>query len=134
MKRLFQNPRRARKAWYVLIAALLALVMGATYAFTASNTVPGSNAGNGQGTISGYVVAASSVHYTVNTTNPTNLDSVAFNIDNPAGNVRIQVVNGGSWYNCGAATGSGPYAVTCNTTSPQATVSTANQLTVVAVS
>jgi hypothetical protein len=136
MTKIFSNPRKARKARFALLGLLLALVMGATYAFTASNTVPASNAGSGSGTISGYVVTANSIHYTINASNPANLDQVTFTIDNPAGDVKVQTVSGGAWYDCGAATGgSAPYTVTCDTTvGTQATVSAANNLTVVAVS
>ncbi len=136
MNRFFGSPRKARSARILIVLAVVALVMGATYAFTASNTVPASNAGSGSGTISGYVVTANSIHYTVNTTNPANLDQVAFTIDNKAGDVKVQTVTGGAWYDCGAATGgSAPYAVTCNTTTgTQALVLAANNLTVVAVS
>jgi hypothetical protein len=136
MTRIFGIPGKTRKARIALVVLLLGLVMGATYAFTASNTVPASNAGSGSGTISGYVVTANSIHYTINSTNPANLDQVTFTIDNKAGDVKVQTVSGGAWYDCGAATGaSAPYTVTCNTTvGTQATVSAANNLTVVAVS
>ena len=46
------------------IVVAVALATGA-YAFTATNTVPGSSAGSGSGTISGYTV--SSVQYQLST-------------------------------------------------------------------
>src|SRR6187455_2757932 len=112
-----------------MIVALLALGLGAgAFAYAATNTVPGSTAGAGSGTISGYTV--SGVAYTVNATTPTNLDQVAFTIaPTAATTVKAQLAAGGSWYSCANAAGS----VTCNTTSPQATVAAATQLTVVAV-
>lgn len=108
--------------------AAVAIVAG-VFAFTASNTVPGSQAGEGQGTITGYVL--SSVHYGLNASDPTKIDSVQFNLDTaPAvgSTIKIKLVSSGStWYSCtNAAT-----AVTCVTTAIQATVATADQLTAV---
>jgi hypothetical protein len=111
---------------YLLAAAAAAVVAPAAYAFTAANTVPNSNAGSGAGTISGYTV--SNVSYTLNGTNPQNVDQVAFTIAPTSGTVKVQVVSGGSWYACTNSAGS----VTCATTSPQATAAAVNQLTVVA--
>jgi hypothetical protein len=111
---------------YLLAAAAAAVVAPAAYAFTAANTVPNSSAGSGAGTISGYTV--SSVSYTLNGTNPQNVDQVAFTISPTSGTVKVQVVSGGSWYACTNTAGS----VTCATTSPQATAAAVNQLTVVA--
>jgi hypothetical protein len=100
-----------------------------TYALTASNTVPVSKAGAGAAVISGYTI--SNVRYNLNSGDPRNIDSVAFNLDSapPAGStIRIKLQSGGStWYGC-SATGS---AVSCNTTTPQATAAAANELTVV---
>jgi hypothetical protein len=115
-----------RRRLIVVTVAALALGFG-TYAFTASNTVPGSTVGSGSGTISGYTV--SNIAYTLNSTTPTNLDQVAFSITPTAATtVKAQLASGGSWYSCTNAAGS----VTCNTTSPQATAAAATQLTVVA--
>jgi hypothetical protein len=112
-----------------VIVTLVAATIGAgVFAYAATNTVPGSNAGSGSGTISGYTVT--NVAYTLNSTTPTNLDQVAFSISpTAASTVKAQLAAGGSWYSCTNATGS----VTCNTTSPQATVAAATQLTVVAI-
>jgi hypothetical protein len=117
--------RRGRRT---VIVALLALAVGAgVFAYAATNTVPGSNAGSGSGTISGYTI--SSVSYALNATTPTNLDQVAFTISpTAASTVKAQLAAAGTWYSCTNAAGS----VTCNTTSPQATVAAATQLTVVA--
>jgi hypothetical protein len=132
MTRLFRNrtPRKARLLRRTLVFALVMLVMGATYAFTNSNSVPATSAGSGSTGISGYTT--STVHYGVNATNPANLDQVTFNLDKAAGDVKIQVAAGGTVYDCGAS-GVG-FAVTCNTTSPQATVLGATSLIVVAIS
>jgi hypothetical protein len=119
--------RRSRHT-FMFIAILTGILASAAYAFTASNTVPASQAGSGSGAISGYTATA--VAYTLNTTTPTNIDAVAFTI-NPttSGTVKIQLAAAGSWYTCTNTSGS----VSCATTSPQATVAAATQLTVVAV-
>ena len=121
--RLLRLPRRR-----TLIVSILAFgISFGVYAYAATNTVPGSSAGAGSGTISGYTV--SSIAYSLNATTPTNLDQVSFTITPAAAStVKAQLASGGSWYTCTNSTGS----VTCNTTSPQATVAAATQLTVVA--
>jgi len=112
----------------LVVVGLLALaVAGGTYVYAATNTVPNTTAGAGSGTISGYTV--SSVAYTLNSTNPANLDSVAFTIAPAAAStVKVQLAPSGTWYSCTNSAGS----VSCNTTSPAASVATATQLTVVA--
>jgi hypothetical protein len=100
---------------------------GGVFAYAASNTVPNTTAGAGSGTISGYTI--SNVAYGLNSTTPTNLDSVTFTISPAtATTVKAQLASAGTWYSCSNTAGS----VTCNTTSPQATVAAATQLTVVA--
>ena len=82
----------------------------------------------GSSAISGYT--ASSVAYGLNASNPSNIDSVSFTLSPAAAaTVKIQLVSGGSWYDCSNSGGS----VSCGTTSPLATVSAANTLTVLAV-
>lgn len=113
--------------WSVVLGMTGALIAG-TYAYTAANTVPASKAGDGAGAVSGYVL--SSVHYNLNATDPGNVDSVTFTVDTapPAGStLKAQLAPAGSWYTC---TNAGT-AVTCNTTTPQATVLGATQLRVV---
>ena len=120
--------RRIGRGRLIGTLVLAGVLSTAFYAFTATNTVPASNAGAGSGTISGYT--ASAVTYTVNSTTPTDLDQVAFTIaPTTTSTVKVQLASGGSWYDCANSAGS----VTCNTTSPQATVAAATQLTVVAV-
>lgn len=111
-------------------AAAVALVAAvAANGITASNTISAApKAGAGATAISGYTV--SGVGYTLNTTNPGNLDSVALTLDAAASTVKIKLVAAGStWYSC---TNPANNDWTCSTTSPQATVSTADQLDVVA--
>ena len=89
----------------------------AGFAFTASNTVPDTKAGDGTGTVSGYVV--SSVHYALKASDPTKVDSVAFTLDSaPIAGSTIRTKLDGAWYSCTNVT----TAVTCNTTSGPATV------------
>ena len=113
----------------LILAIIAAIVAGGVYAFTASNTVPTTQVGQGQSAVSGYDV--SSVHYNLNAADATKVDSITFNLDTtPAAGSTIKVklvATGNDWYTC---TGVG-VSVTCDTTSPQATVSSTNQLTVV---
>ena len=117
--------RRRRTALLLAVAASLAL---ATYAFTASNTVPGSKAGKGEGTISGYTVSA--VAYTLSASNPANVDSVAFTLDSAATSVKAKLVAASSTYT--DCTVSGGTSVTCDF-SPDIAVLSADELSVIAV-
>jgi len=110
------------------IVVAVALATGA-YAFTASNTVPGSSAGSGSGTISGYTV--SNVQYQLNATTPSDIDSVTFTLSAPATQARAKVVAGATPYTtCSIASG---VSVTCNF-SPDIAVASADELTVIATS
>lgn len=112
---------------FALTAAFAAFLASGAYAFTASNTVPGTQVGAGSGTISGYT--ATNVQYTLDATTPTNLNSVGFTIaPTTTSAVKVQLASGGAWYSCTNTAG----AVSCGTTSPQATAAAATQLTVVA--
>ena len=107
--------------------AAVAVIAGGSYAFTASNTVPTTQAGQGTGTVSGYTVT--SVGYTLNGATPSNIDAVTFTISpSSATTVKAQLVGAGTWYSCTNTAG----AVSCATTSPQMTVATAATLNVVA--
>jgi hypothetical protein len=113
--------------WFRLAVVGAALAVGG-YAFTASNSVAATQAGDGAGTISGFVV--SSVKYNLNATNPGNIDSVTYSLDStpPAGStIKTQLAPAGSWYTCTNVS----TAVTCPVTSPQATVAAATNLRVV---
>jgi archaellin len=116
-----------RRFRYVAAALAAVLVAAGAYAFTASNTVPGSNAGSGSGTISGYAV--SNVAYTLDS-DPSKIDAVTLTLDKTAGTVKIQLDTvAGDWYACTNTSGND---WSCDTTSPQATVTPADKLTVVA--
>ena len=61
--------KRFNRRRRVALAALVALIVAVSaYAFTDTNTVPPSSAGEGSGTISGFNVSA--IHYTLDTANP----------------------------------------------------------------
>ena len=112
-----------------LWAVIVTVALGAgAYAYTNSNTVGATQAGDGTGAITGFVV--SSVKYNLNAANPSNIDSVTFTLDStPAAGstLKTQLAPAGSWYTCtNVAT-----AVTCVVTSPQATVAAATNLRVV---
>jgi|SRR5689334_11881776 hypothetical protein len=119
-----------RKTRILLTLLIVGIIAGAAYAFTASNTVPASYAGDGAGTISGYTVSA--IAYNLNATTVTNIDSVTFTLDHPATTVKATFESGATppRYNCSV---SGGTSVTCNTTSPQLTVANATNLDVLAV-
>jgi hypothetical protein len=121
---------RRRRAIRLSVLLALALLVGvAVYAFAAANTVPATKAGDGSGAISGYT--ASSVAYTLNSSDPSKIDKVAFTLSpTSTTTVKAKLVSGGTdWYSCTNTAGS----VECTTTSPQATVASADQLQVVAV-
>jgi hypothetical protein len=116
----------------LLVIALVVLVGGATYAFTASNTVPGSKAGEGTGGITGYTV--SNIHYTIDNSDATLLSSVDFDLSAAANDVKITLTNGGTVFDCGPA-GAGPtFSVSCAVSGVPASINPADNLTVVAVS
>jgi hypothetical protein len=110
---------------------LVAGVAGATQVFTASNTVTVKKAGDGAGTISGYTIA--SVAYSLNASNPQNIDAVTFTTNAAASTVRARLETSGSFYSCTTTNSPTNTAWSCTTTSPQATVANAAELRVVAV-
>jgi hypothetical protein len=86
----------------VVAAVALAQILATTAnGFAASNTVATSNAGDGSGQISGYHVNTPT--YVLNSTDPTMLDTVNFDIspDNSGSQpdtVKVQLVSSGTWY------------------------------------
>jgi len=84
------------------------LIATAAYGFAAANTVPATNAGDGSGAVSGY--AASNVVYVLESADPTKLDSVTFTLTPQnggatPGTVKVQLINGGTWYTASNTTG-----------------------------
>lgn len=124
MKHLTSKRRRSVGALVVAVA----LATG-VYAFTATNTVPASNAGSGSGTISGYTV--SGIQYTLNATTPSNIDSMTFTLNASASQVRAKIVSGSTSYTTCSI--SGGVNVTCDF-SPDVDITTADQLSVIATS
>ncbi|GAB4459278.1 MAG: hypothetical protein HRF47_18600 [Chloroflexota bacterium] len=117
-----------RRSSKMFVVVLLALVFAtAAFAFAATNTVPGTYAGEGAGTVSGYTVT--NVVYNLNATNASNIDSVSFTLNAAASTVKVRLVTTGSFYNCTNTSG---FNWTCNTTAPQATVAAADELRVIA--
>ena len=110
----------------LLIAVVAFSFASVATAYAAANTVPASNAGDGSGAITGYVI--STIHYNLNAINPELIDSVTFT-STPAvialSVVKIQLDPAGPWYAC-TFTGTN---VTCLTAS--ATVLLATNLHVV---
>lgn len=127
------NPNNKSRTAMAVVAAVVVATLGliGSSALTASNTVPASQAGDGAGAITGYTVT--DVSYDLNATNPQNIDEVTFTLDSaPAATSEIEVrldSTSTNWYSCTNAAA----AVTCDTTSPVATVLLADELRVVAV-
>jgi len=119
-RRTTRLPRQA-----LLGAAVVTAAIGG-FASTNSNTVPASKAGDGSGAVSGYTISA--IDYGINSTDPSLIDSVGFNLDStPAAGSTIKAKVDGSWYSCTATVA----AVDCDTTSPQATVASHTTLQIV---
>jgi hypothetical protein len=121
----------------IALAVVVALAVGGgAYAFTASNTVPASTAGAGSGAVSGYTVT--NLHYALDATTPTNIDSLTFTItptvpSTGTGKVVISAAlstGGPTTYTC--TTDTTGTLVTCATVSPQLTAALLTGVTVVA--
>jgi len=117
-----------------LVASLA--IAGGAYAFTASNTVPTSNVGAGSGAVSGYTVT--NLHYALNSSTPSNIDSMTFTVSpsipsTGSGKVSVSAAlttGGPNAYTC--TTNVAGDTVTCATTSPQLTADKLSSVTVVA--
>jgi hypothetical protein len=116
---------RASKMFIVLLMVLVFAT--AAFAFAATNTVPDSYAGEGASTTSGYTVT--NVVYNLNATTPSNVDSVSFTLNAAATTVKVRLVTTGSYYSCTNPSG---FSWTCTTTSPQVTVTAANEFRIIA--
>lgn len=107
-----------------------AILVGALAASTAGNEVEDSRAGIGQASVTGYDVT--SVHYSLNASNPSSVDAVTFELDSapPAGStVQIKLSAAATtWYPC-AFSGT---SATCSTTNPPASLVDVVELVVVA--
>jgi hypothetical protein len=103
------NLSRVLKVRYLVVVLLVLIVAASAYAFAAANAVPETGAGDGTGVISGYTI--SGVTYTLNSSNPANIDAVKFDVAPtgtsaaaPATSVKIQLITGGTWFGCTAGT------------------------------
>jgi hypothetical protein len=114
-----------KKSTKTLVLVVLVLILsGFSYAMAAANTVTVSKAGDGAGVVSGYAV--SSVHYILDTTDPSKIASVTFILDAVATDIKVQLVStSGAWYPC-------TYGATVTCTTTGALVTAANTLRVVA--
>jgi hypothetical protein len=123
-----RSPRRASGS--LALAWLLAAALGCTsgWAYTATNTVASAGAaGQGSAAINPYTIG--SVAYTLNVNSPQNIDQVTFTLSPTAATTtKAQLVSAGSWYGCTNSAGN----VTCAATAPQASATTADNLTIVA--
>ena len=123
---MLHNRSRRRRRMAVIIAAAAALAFAA-YAFTATNTVPATRAGDGAGAITGYTV--SNIAYQLEAANPANIDSVSFTLDAAAGTVRVKVVAASATFT--SCTG-GPLNWSCDFAA-NPTVLSADEFRVIAV-
>ena len=128
---------RNKKTLTIILGSVIALaIAGGAYAFTASNTVPATTAGAGAGAVSGFTVT--NLHYALNATTPTNIDSLTFTISpavpsTSSGKVIVSAAlstGGPTNYTC--STDTAGTTVTCATTSPQLTAALLTGVTVVA--
>lgn len=111
----------------LLIFVLIVLVFAtAAFAFAASNTVPGTYAGEGASVTSGYTVT--NLVYNLNGTTPSNIDSVGFTLNAAATTVKVRLVTTGSYLPCTNPSGNN---WSCNTAG--VTVAAADEFRVVAI-
>lgn len=126
--------RRNRKTRlrYIAMVLFALLLMGSTYGFTATNTVPTSKAGSGASTVSGYTV--SEIHYNLNTTTPTSFASLNFNVAGTvAAGSSLKVNDGTTWGTCTAGTYDGvtlKTPITCSSVTGAVTALTSLQVVV----
>jgi hypothetical protein len=83
---IIRNLRSGRR---LAVLAVFAIVAVSALGFAATNTVPGSKAGDGTGAITGYTV--SGIHYVFDANNPAEIDEVHFTLDAAATTVRAAV-------------------------------------------
>ncbi|MBX0327662.1 hypothetical protein K2Z83_08225 [Oscillochloris sp. ZM17-4] len=120
-----------------IVAVALALIMSSVaYGFAASNSIGDTNAGDGDGDISGYTVLATDVAYGLNATNPDKLDTVTFTLtpDNAGVTpslVKVQLLSGGDWYTASNG-GTGDVWTIGDPTALDVAVSTVTTLRIVA--
>src|SRR5436190_17647219 len=119
----------------LLAVFVTVVVVGtASYAFlaAASGLPTGTHAGAATVPVTGYTV--SNLSYTYDPADPNDITKVEFTLDHSAAVVRLQLAAGGPWYACSenaalTALATPPDTVwDCDTTSPQATVTSQDQV------
>ncbi|HJW89998.1 MAG TPA: hypothetical protein VJ436_05105 [Anaerolineales bacterium] len=91
--------KNSRTLKIILVSLVLLAFASAAYAFAASNTVPGTKAGDGSGTISGYTV--STIRYVLSTSDPQTIETVTFTLDATATEVKIKLdASSSTYYSC----------------------------------
>lgn len=123
---MLKSKNRGRRFLGTMLLTLLFAV--AAYAFTATNVVPASQAGDGANSISGYTV--SNVAYQL-AADPANIDSWSFDLSAAAGTVQSKLVATSSTYT--SCVNSGGFHWVCTPAALQ-TVAAADDLRVVATS
>ncbi len=90
-----------------VLGLLLVILATAGFGFAASNSVPESRAGDGEGVISGFTIT--NISYSVNTTDPSMLSEVSFTVNGGTvvpGDVWVTLVDGSTtWDDCTASSG-----------------------------
>jgi hypothetical protein len=114
--------KRSRTKRLILTVGVALVASSSAYAYTASVNVPNSQAGYGTGAVNNSI-GVSSAQFSLDTTgNPRNVTQVTFGVTpTSVQSADAEIVQGGTtygWYGCSVASGS----VTCNTTSPQASL------------
>jgi hypothetical protein len=119
--------KRHKKMFGVVAAIVVAAATFGAQAFTASNTVPTTDAGSGSNAINLYAVT--NVAYT---TDGDDITAVKFNLDKVATDVKVRFTNAGPWHDCGGSAATTPFLVTCSTITGEA-ASAVDELSVTAV-
>jgi hypothetical protein len=122
---------KLRSSKMFIIALIIMILATSAYAFAASNTVPASNAGEGEAVIGGYVVTPGTVTYVYSTANPSQISSVGFTIAPAAKKASVSLVAGGTLQAC-VGTGAGPTWTAWTCTITGVSVLNADMLRVVA--
>ncbi|MCJ7724143.1 MAG: hypothetical protein MUP03_08430 [Anaerolineales bacterium] len=93
-----------KRAFKVLLVSIVVFTISTVaYAFAAANTVGDSQAGDGEGAISGYDVT--DIEYTLDASDPSMIGSVDFTTNAVAGVASVSFDDGTSWYDCTSAGG-----------------------------
>jgi hypothetical protein len=116
------------KGRFFAVLAVAGLIGVATYAFTNTNSVDPSRAGNGAGAISGYLVT--DVQYTLNPLDPATISAYSFDLDGDARTVKASLTGAAPYDNC-AETNAVTDVWTCTPLVPSA-VTDATNLRVIA--